>query len=154
VSLSLVCRTVLTEQLLRIIPYRLPTGLRILPAQLESTLPCSLGWKFDLIHWILSLEPVRRVLTCLETTLMTSFYFEKKFEETGGKLKPEARLPMSMLAAFMFPVCPLPTWSRKRLTTRFVSSGSHGLQTGLIGSVPLSLRRSSVLELLGCSCLS
>jgi DHA1 family multidrug resistance protein-like MFS transporter len=33
------------------------------------------------------------------------FYFEKKFNETGGKIKPEARLPMSLIGAFLFPIC-------------------------------------------------
>lgn len=36
--------------------------------------------------------------------LISRFYFEKKFTETEGKIKPEARLPMSMIAAFCFPV--------------------------------------------------
>lgn len=34
------------------------------------------------------------------------FYFEEKFTQTGGKIKPEARLPMSFIAAFCFPVSP------------------------------------------------
>jgi DHA1 family multidrug resistance protein-like MFS transporter len=33
------------------------------------------------------------------------FYFEKKFNEAGGKIKPEARLPMSLIGAFLFPIC-------------------------------------------------
>jgi len=33
------------------------------------------------------------------------FYFEKKFNDAGGKIKPEARLPMSLIGAFLFPVC-------------------------------------------------
>lgn len=32
------------------------------------------------------------------------FYFEQKFVDTGGKIKPEARLPMAMAATVMFPV--------------------------------------------------
>lgn len=32
-------------------------------------------------------------------------YFEKKFVESKGHLKPEARIPPSMLGAFMFPIC-------------------------------------------------
>ncbi|KAL7422081.1 GTPase-activating protein [Cryptotrichosporon argae] len=37
--------------------------------------------------------------------LWNRFYFEKTFIEAGGQLKPETRLPMSMLGAFCFPVC-------------------------------------------------
>jgi hypothetical protein len=34
------------------------------------------------------------------------YYFEPRFEKHGETLKPEARLPMSMLGAFCFPVSP------------------------------------------------
>jgi DHA1 family multidrug resistance protein-like MFS transporter len=48
-------------------------------------------------RYVFSLNPEGIALTA-------RFYFEKKFTETGGKIKPEARLPMSMIAAFCFPV--------------------------------------------------
>lgn len=32
--------------------------------------------------------------------------FEPKFHKLGGKVKPEERLPMSMLGALCFPVSP------------------------------------------------
>ena len=48
------------------------------------------------------MESVSSYLVTFE--LKSSLYFEPRFLELGAKLRPESRLPMSMLAAFCFPV--------------------------------------------------
>lgn len=45
------------------------------------------------------------ILAALRDWADFRFYFEQKFKDAGGKIKPEARLPMSLVGAFLFPVC-------------------------------------------------
>jgi len=48
---------------------------------------------------------VGSIISYIGYCLWNRFYFEQKFKDSKGKIKPEARLPMSLIGAFLFPVC-------------------------------------------------
>jgi DHA1 family multidrug resistance protein-like MFS transporter len=58
---------------------------------------------FPLLHFLFLFIPL--VSSLRSEKADSRFYFEKKFHDAGGKIKPEARLPMSLIGAFLFPVC-------------------------------------------------
>jgi DHA1 family multidrug resistance protein-like MFS transporter len=99
--------------------YRFPTANSNLPflALLVGSIISYIGYclwnRYVHLHFPVPLHPSLILLHCHLLVLLVSlgdwadprFYFEKKFNDAGGKIKPEARLPMSLIGAFLFPIC-------------------------------------------------
>jgi len=63
------------------------------------------GWGLGVSNLPFASLLVGALISYTGYALWNRFYFEPRFLKHGESLKPEARLPMSMLGAFCFPIC-------------------------------------------------
>jgi len=63
------------------------------------------GWSLGVSNLPFASLLVGALISYAGYALWNRFYFEPRYVKHGESLKPEARLPMSMLGAFCFPIC-------------------------------------------------
>lgn len=62
------------------------------------------GWSLGISNLPFAALLIGSLISYAGYALWNKFYFEKKYHDTGHKIAPESRLPMSMVAAFCFPI--------------------------------------------------